>query len=173
MAVIPKSYPVAGAVPDRESIAEGELALNTADGFLYTKLRDGRIVQVIARSSSETASALFAVAIGADDAGSTTVALSSHASTHYSGGSDPLSPASIGAASASHTHAISGVTNLQTELDGKASLSHTHAISDVSGLQADLDSRVSSTTFNHIVQLTQAQYNNLSPPQSDTLYVIV
>ena len=39
-----------------------------------------------------------------------------HASTHASGGTDPVTPAAIGAAASSHTHAESAVTGLTTDL---------------------------------------------------------
>jgi|5_EtaG_2_1085323.scaffolds.fasta_scaffold00140_60 hypothetical protein len=52
MAVVPKNYPGAGRAPSASSLVEGELALNTGDGCLYTKLRDGRVVKIVARSYS-------------------------------------------------------------------------------------------------------------------------
>jgi len=42
-----------------------------------------------------------------------------HASSHKTGSSDPLSPSDIGAAAASHTHVESDVTNLVTDLAAK------------------------------------------------------
>lgn len=51
MGVIPKTYPGAGRPPRPDSIEEGELALNTGDGTLYTKLRSGRVVEVRGRDS--------------------------------------------------------------------------------------------------------------------------
>jgi len=52
---------------------------------------------------------------------------STHASTHASAGSDPITPAAIGAAAASHSHAQSDITNLVSDLAGKAAASHSHS----------------------------------------------
>ncbi len=53
----------------------------------------------------------------------------SHASTHGSAGSDPI------------TIAQSQVTNLTTDLAGKAATSHTHSIADVTNLQTTLNGK--------------------------------
>jgi len=62
---------------------------------------------------------------------------SAHASSHATGGSDPITPTSIGAAAATHTHAVADVTGLQTALDGKqaagsyAASNHQHSAADI------------------------------------------
>lgn len=67
--------------------------------------------------------------------------VATHASTHATGGSDPITPASIGAAAASHTQAISTITGLQDALDGKSIIGHGHSIAAISGLQDELDAK--------------------------------
>ena len=57
--------------------------------------------------------------------------VSSHAASHGSAGSDPI------------TVAQSQVTGLSTALAGKADATHTHATSDVTGLQTYVDGRIS------------------------------
>lgn len=63
---------------------------------------------------------------------------SAHASSHASGGADPITPANIGAATDTHTHAVADVTGLQAALDGKqasgsyAAASHQHDAADIS-----------------------------------------
>lgn len=52
-----------------------------------------------------------------------------HASTHATGGTDPITPASITAANLVHTHTESQVTNLVTDLADKASLTATNTYS--------------------------------------------
>ena len=103
MGVVPKSYPGAGRPPSASSLVEGELAINTGDGCLYTKLRDGQVVKVVARGYSdyevpETTSSTTT---------SSSSSVSAHSSTHHTGGSDALTPANIGApASTTITHIV-------------------------------------------------------------------
>lgn len=70
-----------------------------------------------------------------------------HAASHASGGSDPV------------TLAISQVTNLQTSLDGKVASSTT----GITGAVA----------ITNMVKVTQAQYDTIASPSATTLYVIV
>ena len=147
MAVVPKTYPGAGRAPTASSIVEGELALNTGDGCLYTKLRDGRVVKVVARTYSgyEEPAATTSTA-------SSSSSVSSHASTHHTGGSDALTAANIGAAAASH-----------------ASNHHTGGSDALTPANIGAPAR---TTITHIVKLTQAEYNALSSTPATTLYII-
>lgn len=75
-----------------------------------------------------------------------------HKTSHATGGSDALTASDIGAAAASHSHAISDVTSLQTTLDEKV---------------------VNGGNVTTIQRLTQAEYDVIVSPDSDTLYVIV
>ena len=63
-----------------------------------------------------------------------------HASSHQSTGSDPLSPADIGAAYASHSHSISQITGLTDSLTGLSDRidSHSQPMSRVTGLTDSL-----------------------------------
>jgi hypothetical protein len=63
-----------------------------------------------------------------------------HASSHASGGADPITPASIGAAAAAD------IADLQNAIDGKASSSHTHAASDITSGTLDLARIPTGTT---------------------------
>lgn len=65
-----------------------------------------------------------------------------HASTHRTGGSDPLSPSMIGAAAASHTHTKSQITDFAHTLD---SHSGTLAQSKVTGLATALAGKLPTT----------------------------
>lgn len=55
MGIVPKTFPVAGYPPAADSIVEGELALNTGDGRLYTKLASGRVTEIVVGGRTETA----------------------------------------------------------------------------------------------------------------------
>lgn len=44
---------------------------------------------------------------------------------------------------------------------------------DIKDINDTIATQVSSSTISSIVQLTQAAYDALSPPASDTLYIIV
>jgi hypothetical protein len=48
MAIITKNNNIAGTVPVPTSLAVGELAVNTADGFIYTKHTDGVVKRLVA-----------------------------------------------------------------------------------------------------------------------------
>jgi hypothetical protein len=98
MGIVPKTYPGAGRPPSASSLVEGELAINTGDGCLYTKLRDGRVVKVVARGYSD---------YEVPETTSSSSSVSAHSSTHHTGGSDALTPANIGApASTTITHIV-------------------------------------------------------------------
>ena len=64
---------------------------------------------------------------------------------------------------APHGHAIADVAGLQAALDGKAPGSHSHALSSLSGV----------TGVSAIRRLSQADYDDLSPPDANTFYIIV
>ena len=145
MAVVPKSYPGAGRPPSASSLVEGELAINTGDGCLYTKLRDGQVVKVVARGYDE-----YEVPEATSETTSSSV--SAHSSTHHTGGSDALTAANIGAAAASH-----------------ASNHHTGGSDALTPANIGAPA---STTITHIVKLTQAEYNALSSTPATTLYII-
>lgn len=88
-----------------------------------------------------------------------------------------------GKAALVHGHSQGDISGLTSALNGKANTSHTHAISDTTGLQTALDGKsgtshghtgmVTSSEITVIRQLTQAQYDALSPKVSTTLYVVV
>lgn len=84
-------------------------------------------------------------------------------------------PGDIGAAPASHTHDASAVIS-GTLADARIP---SLAISKTTGLQAALDAKVGSeqesgvgTLISNIIQVTQAQYDGLTP-QAGTFYAIV
>ncbi len=54
-----------------------------------------------------------------------------HASSHSTGGNDPISPESIGAASASHSHAQSDIEGLEEALSNISASDHKHSASDI------------------------------------------
>ena len=54
-----------------------------------------------------------------------------HASTHATGGTDPITPASIGAATGSHTHAFSAITDKPSTYPPAT---HTHAYNDLTSI---------------------------------------
>lgn len=54
-----------------------------------------------------------------------------HASSHSTGGNDPISPESIGAASSSHSHAQSDIEGLEEALSNVSASSHKHSTSDI------------------------------------------
>jgi hypothetical protein len=82
---------------------------------------------------------------------------------------------SEGGAPANHSHPTSEVTGLDAALSGKAATSHSHVIADTTGLQVALDGKATTghTHASTWVQLTQAQYDALTPKNPSTLYVIV
>jgi hypothetical protein len=51
----------------------------------------------------------------------------SHNSTHFPTGSDPITVTDIGAAPTSHNHAESDITNLTTDLSNKSDITHNHS----------------------------------------------
>jgi hypothetical protein len=51
----------------------------------------------------------------------------SHNSTHFPTGSDPITITDIGAAPTSHNHAESDITNLTTDLSNKSDINHNHS----------------------------------------------
>jgi hypothetical protein len=51
----------------------------------------------------------------------------SHNSTHFPTGSDPITVTDIGAAPTSHTHAESDINNLTTDLSNKSDITHNHS----------------------------------------------
>lgn len=91
-----------------------------------------------------------------------------HASTHNSGGDDPLAAADIGAAEAVHTHTISGVTGLQTALDDKADdadlTSHTTASSaahDATAITFAPSGDITATNVQAAIEQVQASPTSL------------
>jgi len=61
-------------------------------------------------------------------------------------------------APSAHTHAISDITNLQTELNGK--------------VESDTTQAGGGTAVTNIVVMSQADYNNLVSPDSNTVYFL-
>lgn len=108
--IIPKYNDQFGVTPNPEELAYGELAINIADGNLYSKKTDDTIVN-----------------INTGLGGSLVVDW------------DNLVNKPSDFTPSSHSHPISEITNLQTELDGKqpsgsyASSVHSHSPSDILG----------------------------------------
>ena len=88
-----------------------------------------------------------------------------------------------------HSHTIGDVTGLQSALEGKAATGHTHAWGDITGkpdviaagatqqaareaIGAITEAQMQSYT-DQVKQVTQAQYDALSPPDPGTVYVVV
>lgn len=109
MNILHKRSAVSGIIPATAELTAGEIAINTADGRMYTRKADGTIVAL---------NPVYAALAH------------SHAIADTTG----LQTALDGKAAASHTHAIADTTGLQTALDGKAATAHTHVVSDVSDL---------------------------------------
>ena len=76
---------------------------------------------------------------------------------------------------------MSGTTPRSINLDGRYSLdTHNHSgvyatASHTHSNQVDNvpDTYVTTSRINHIVTITQSEYNNLSTPAYDTMYVII
>lgn len=109
MAIIPKKYAVPGYPPEASSLEEGEIAINTGDGRLYTKLASGRIAEITAGSTGQ---AVFA--------GTTTVTSSS-------------STSSQNLATVATTGAYSDLTGIPSAFTPS---SHSHPLSQLSSSSA-------------------------------------
>lgn len=90
--IILKNNQTSGVVPAPQELILGEIALNTADGIIYTKLNDGSVVAIG----------------GSGEPG------------YVTWGSIVDKPVSF--TPSSHNHSIGDITNLQTSLDSKANL---------------------------------------------------
>ena len=90
-----------------------------------------------------------------------------------------------GKAAASHTHAQSDITGLATTLAGKAAASHTHTKSEITDLanatassggvggSAGLLSPADKEKLDKMLVISEAAYEALNPPDSDTLYFVL
>jgi len=158
-----------GEVPDPATLAEGEIAINLADGLLYIKSGTGAVVQAGGGGSNQVVSsggiANLTSAQQGEVAVGTIVTTTDGRRWVYRGEGSKTSEASYieladitpvwsviadkptTYAASTHTHSISDVTNLQTELSGKAAASHSHGIADVTGLQTALDGKQASGSY--------------------------
>lgn len=83
----PQASGTAGEVPSAEDLAVAELALNTADGKLFTKHTDNSIVEITSGSSTATR-ALLGIGEYADDAAAGTGGVASGAMYYNTTSSD-------------------------------------------------------------------------------------
>ncbi len=118
-----------------DSVYEG-YTFHSADGTLQVGSRsaEGVVRYDVEQLLTDIQKAQARANIGASEA--------EHASTHASGGSDPITPGSIGAAAENHTHdyAASDHTHTPAQI-GAATAAHGHAIADVTSLQTALDGK--------------------------------
>lgn len=82
----------------------------------------------------------------------------SHASSHSSSSTDPISPANIGASAVGHTHSIANVTSLQATLDAK--------------LESDIVQAGGGTAIANIVSCTASEYAAISTKDTNTIYFV-
>jgi hypothetical protein len=104
--------------PSASDVKVRELAIDTATGSLWTKLKNGLVRKILAIAAP-------------------------HAATHATGQPDAISPASIGAAMIDHQHTpldLVGCGDILTSnaADFAAAI-HSHGVGQVTGLSAQLD----------------------------------
>lgn len=113
----------------------------------------------------------------------------SHAASHSSAGSDPISPASIGAANLSHSHSAADITSGLLDIsripagntastvcigndsrlsDARTPLSHTHAQSEITGLVSDLAAKAASTHSHNASDISAGTLNIARIPTGST-----
>jgi hypothetical protein len=104
--------------PSASDVKVRELAIDTATGSLWTKLKTGLVRKILAIAAP-------------------------HASTHAAGQPDAITPVSIGAALIDHQHTpvdLVGCGDIITmNAADFAAASHTHGVGQVAGLSAQLD----------------------------------
>lgn len=107
-----------GQTPSPSDLSVRELAVDTSNGSLWTKLKTGIVRKILAIAAP-------------------------HASTHAAGQPDAISPESIGAAIVDHQHTpldLVGCGDILTHNAAEfAAASHSHGVGQVTGLSAQLD----------------------------------
>jgi hypothetical protein len=107
-----------GQAPNPADINVRELSIDSSNGSLWTKLKNGLVRKILAIAAP-------------------------HAGTHAAGQPDAITPAAIGAAIIDHQHTpldLVGCGDIITSnVADFAAASHTHGVGQVAGLSAQLD----------------------------------
>lgn len=143
MKILLKSNSTSGIVPTTSELSQAELAINTADGFLFTKLTNNTVVNLTSWDRLHNKPVSFPPSTHSHSIAQITnlqTTLNNKQpvgdyilddDSRLTDSRDPLP----------HTHTISDLEDLSDELDNKADIGHTHQTSDIDGLSDALDDK--------------------------------
>lgn len=154
-----------GAIPAAGDIAVGELAVNLADGALYSKRTDGAIIEI-----GGGAAIVF---VDQSDMGQVSDA---------GGNSYDLGTITDAGATSStqYTDALARAAISVNDAGGEGSLTYNNTTgvitytgpSSAGGIQSNTTGITGADVVTNIISLTQSEYDAITSPSATTLYVI-